>query len=542
MHNMIPVFPVPANEPILEFRPGSPERAALIAELKHQAAGRVEIPLVIGGREVRTGKTAEVIVPHHHHHVLATVHLAGEAEIDAAARAALAAHAEWAAMPPETRAAIFLRAADLAAGPWRQRLNAATMLNQSKTCHQAEIDAACELIDFFRFNAVYMRELYEGLQPPISPPGVWNAMECRPLEGFVYAITPFNFTSIAANLPHAPALMGNTVVWKPSPSAPLSNYVVMRLFEAAGLPPGVINFLPGDAETVSARLFAHPEFAGLHFTGSTAVFRELWNAIGQNLSGLRNYPRIVGETGGKDFIVAHTSADPDALRTAMIRGAYEFQGQKCSAASRAYVPRSVWSIVRDGLVAEIEAIRMGDVADFENFMGAVIHRRSFEKCGRYIEQARSLSDVTIAAGGQLHDAEGFFVRPTLIEAHDPLAPRSLQPHVTLRADGGDLRRRAAGDRDGPRSPALRGRQLLHQRQADRRGRGAAALRRGPGERNQRQGGQRPQPASLGQPPNDQGDVRAAARVPVPVYGGGVMAVSGRARSSGAGTTECAKSR
>jgi 1-pyrroline-5-carboxylate dehydrogenase len=422
MLNTITAIALPANEPVLEYRPGSPERVELTAELERQQGGQAEIPLVIGDREVRTGRTAAAVVPHRHRHVLATVHLAGEAEIDAAIEAARGARASWAAMSYESRAAIFLKAADLLAGPWRQRINAATMLNQSKTCHQAEIDAACETIDFFRFNGASMTEIYASLQPPISPPGTRNTMECRPLEGFVYAVTPFNFLSIAANLPHAPALMGNTVIWKPSPSSPYSNYLVMELLREAGLPPGVINFLPGDAEAVTARLVADRDFAGLHFTGSTTVFRSLWQQIGQNLSRLRSYPRIVGETGGKDFIVAHPSADPVALQVAMVRGAYEYQGQKCSAASRAYVPRSLWNAIKDDLVARIEALPMGDTEDFANFMGAVIHQRSFDKCRHYVDQARASADVDVLAGGQLDDGEGYYVRPTLLETRDPRSP------------------------------------------------------------------------------------------------------------------------
>jgi 1-pyrroline-5-carboxylate dehydrogenase len=422
MSNAICTLPAPANEPVLGYRPGSPERIALQAELARQSSRRIEIPLIIGGQEVHTGRTAPAIVPHDHGRVLADVHQAGAQEIEMAAEAAVTAHRAWSRMPWEERAAIFLRAAELLAGPLRQRLNAATMLNQSKTCHQAEIDAACEMIDFLRFNAWYLEHIYRDNQPPISPTGLWNRLECRPLEGFVLAITPFNFTSIAGNLPSAPALMGTTAIWKPSPSALYSNYLLMRLFMEAGLPNGVINFLPGPAAEICDRLFAHERFGGVHFTGSTAVFREIWAKIARNMDARRDYPRIVGETGGKDFIVAHTSADPQCLIAALIRGAYEYQGQKCSAASRAYVPRSLWELIRDGLIAQIETIRVGDPADFTNFMTAVIHRDAFEKCRRYIEAAGASSEAQILAGGGCDDAVGFFVQPTLIETTDPSYP------------------------------------------------------------------------------------------------------------------------
>jgi len=416
MTQAIQAIQKPANDPVLEYLPGSAERNELVDELARQSGEQVEIPLVIGGREVRTGNTQTAIVPHRHRHVLATVHLAGEAEVVAAVAAASAAKAEWSAMPFEDRAAIFLRAADLLAGPWRMRVNAATMLNQSKTCHQADIDAACEMVDFLRFNCRYAQDLAEQMQPPISPEGFHNSMELRPLEGFVFAISPFNFTSIGANLAHAPALMGNTTIWKPSPSSLFSNYQMMQLFEEAGLPPGVINFLPGDAESMSRQLLANKALAGVHFTGSTAVFRSIWRQIADNLPNLRDYPRIVGETGGKDFIVAHASADPAHVMTAMIRGAYEFQGQKCSAASRAYIPRSMWKQIRDELAATVASIPMGDPADFTNFMGAVIHQGSLDKCRRYIEAAKSAPDAEIIAGGGVDDTEGYFVAPTLIEA------------------------------------------------------------------------------------------------------------------------------
>ncbi len=416
------LFPEPINEPGHSFAPGSPQRESLQAELARQQGETIEIPLIIGGRPVRTARMIDSRMPHRSAHVLAHAHQAGEAEVVAAIDAARAAKPEWSRMSMADRGAIFLRAADLLAGPWRDRLNAATMLNQSKTCHQAEIDAACELIDFFRFNVSYMERIAAQMRPDASPRGVWNRVECRPLEGFVYAVTPFNFTSIAGNLPHAPALMGNTVVWKPSPHSLYSNAMLMDLFTEAGLPPGVINFVPGDAEMVTKVVVAQRDFAGLHYTGSTAVFRSLWRQVAVQLDHYRDYPRLVGETGGKDFLVAHESADVEAVVTAMIRGAYEFQGQKCSALSRAYVPRSMWNAMRDRLVGEIDTIRMGDVADFGNFMGAVIHQQAFERCERYIGQARDSKASKILAGGGCDASEGYFVQPTLIETSDSQAP------------------------------------------------------------------------------------------------------------------------
>jgi 1-pyrroline-5-carboxylate dehydrogenase len=422
MSNAIYAVPAPANEPVLGYLPGSEERSALEAELERQASRRIEIPLIIAGQEVPTGRTATAIVPHEHGHVLADVHQAGETEIEMAADAAVDAHRAWSRTPWEQRAAIFLRAAQLLAGPRRQRLNAATMLNQSKTCHQAEIDAACEMIDFFRFNAWYMQQIYRDQQPPLSPTGVWNRLECRPLEGFVLAITPFNFTSIAGNLPTAPAIMGTTSIWKPSPSAQYSGYLLMRLLMEAGLPNGVINYLPGPAPEICDRLFGHPAFGGVHFTGSTAVFREIWAKIARNMDARRDYPRIVGETGGKDFIVAHASAEPKSLTAALVRGAYEYQGQKCSAVSRAYLPRSLWVLIRDELISEIGSIRMGDPADFGNFMTAVIHRDAFARCKRYIDAAQASPEATVLAGGGCDDSVGFFVEPTLIETTNPMYP------------------------------------------------------------------------------------------------------------------------
>jgi 1-pyrroline-5-carboxylate dehydrogenase len=410
-------IPRPHNEPVLSYAPGSAERDALKRALTGVGGERPEIPAVVGGREVRSGKTQNVVSPHCHARVLATLHDADQATIDAAVASAVEAQREWGHWRFEDRAAVFLRAADLLATRHRQRLNAATMLGQSKTAFQAEIDSACELIDFLRFNVHYAERIYQ--EQPDSAPGVWNRMDHRPLEGFVYAITPFNFTAIGGNLPTAPALMGNTVVWKPSHTAVLSNWHFHQLLLEAGLPPGVINFVPGDAVEVSRTLLAHREFAGIHFTGSTTVFRSLWKTIGENLGRYRSYPRIVGETGGKDFILAHPSADVDALAVAMVRGAYEYQGQKCSAASRAYIPDTLWPAVRDRVVAMIGDIRMGDVADFRNFMGAVIDRRAFTRIREYLEAARSAPGVKVIAGGGADDSVGYFVQPTLLQVEDP---------------------------------------------------------------------------------------------------------------------------
>jgi 1-pyrroline-5-carboxylate dehydrogenase len=410
-------IPLPRNEPVLSYGPGTAERAALKGALTAVGSERPEIPAVVGGREIRSGVTQNVVSPHCHARVLAKLHQADTATIDAAVASAVEAQRDWGQWRFEDRAAVFLKAADLLAGRWRQRLNAATMLGQSKTAFQAEIDSACELIDFLRFNVHYAERIYS--EQPDSAPGTWNRLDHRPLEGFVYAITPFNFTGIGGNLPTAPALMGNAVVWKPAHSAALSNWHFYRLLEEAGLPPGVINFLPGDAIEVSRRLLAHPEFAGIHFTGSTAVFRSLWQTIGDNLERYRAYPRIVGETGGKDFIVAHASADVDALAVGMVRGAYEYQGQKCSAASRAYIPDSLWPAVRDRVIGMIDDIRMGDVADFRNFMGAVIDDRAFARLREHLERAKRDPGVRVLAGGGTDDSVGYFVQPTLLEAEDP---------------------------------------------------------------------------------------------------------------------------
>jgi 1-pyrroline-5-carboxylate dehydrogenase len=413
----IPTAPEPINEPVLGYAPESAERAALKSRLETMAGERIEIPIVIGGREVRTGDTAEVIMPHDHRHVLATYHSGGPAVVVEAIRAGVVAGRVWGAWGWEDRAAVFLKAAELLSTSWRPTLNAATMLGQSKTAHQAEIDSACELIDFLRFNVHFAEEVYRG--QPASSPGVWNRLEYRPLEGFVYAITPFNFTAIAGNLPTAPALMGNVALWKPSDKAILSGYYFLKLLEEAGLPPGVINFLPGDAPAITGQLLDSPDLAGIHFTGSTHVFHSIWGGVGERIAKYRGYPRLVGETGGKDFIVAHPSADVQELAVAIVRGGFEYQGQKCSAASRVYVPESLWPAVRDRVVAMVESIRVGDVRDFRNFMGAVIDQHSFRKIAGYIDHARQAPGVEIIAGGKYDDSEGYFVDPTLVKVEDP---------------------------------------------------------------------------------------------------------------------------
>jgi 1-pyrroline-5-carboxylate dehydrogenase len=410
--------PTPVNEPVRQYAPGSPERTELEAKLAELAKEQVELPLTIGGeRRMGGGQRVDVVQPHNHRHVLGTFAGATQADTRDAIAAARAAAPAWRAMPFDERAAILLRAADLLSGPWRSTLNAATMLGQSKTAIQAEIDAACELADFWRYNVAFARELQA--KQPESSTGVWNRTDHRPLEGFVYAITPFNFTAIAGNLPTAPALMGNVVLWKPSPTQTFAAHLTMRLLEQAGMPPGVINLLTGDGIAVSEVALADPDLAGIHFTGSTRTFQHLWASVGANIANYRSYPRLVGETGGKDFVVAHPSADLDVLRTALVRGAFEYQGQKCSAASRAYVPRSVWARLRDGLVAETEALSMGDVTDLSNFMGAVIDRRSYDKLAGVLDRARSDSKLEVIAGGTADDSDGYFVRPTVLVGEDP---------------------------------------------------------------------------------------------------------------------------
>jgi 1-pyrroline-5-carboxylate dehydrogenase len=407
--------PAPVNEPVKTYAPGTPERAAIKNRLTEMASERIEIPIIIGGKEFRTGETATSVMPHDHRHVLADYHKASASNVRAAVDAARHARREWANWAWEDRAAVFLRAAELLATTWRSTANASTMLGQSKTVFQAEIDAACELIDFWRFNPAYAQELYA--EQPLSTPAMWNQLDYRPLEGFVYAVTPFNFTSIGGNLPTAPALMGNTVIWKPASSAMFSAYYLMRLLEAAGLPPGVINFVPGDAAEISNVVLGHRDLAGVHFTGSTSVFNSMWRTIGANMDKYATYPRIVGETGGKDFILAHPSADPQALAVAIARGGFEYQGQKCSAASRVYIPRSMWKEVRDRIVAMMDDMRMGDITDFRNFVGAVIDERAFKKISEYVEDARA--NATIIAGGKTDGAEGYFVSPTLVQAKSP---------------------------------------------------------------------------------------------------------------------------
>ncbi|MCP2335268.1 L-glutamate gamma-semialdehyde dehydrogenase [Actinomadura rupiterrae] len=411
--------PDPVNEPVKGHAPGSPERAALEARIKELAGEPVELTMTIGGeRRLGGGDPIEVVEPHRRAHVLGTMGNATPLDVREAVSAAREAAPGWRAMAFEDRAAIFLKAADLLSGPWRPTLNAASILGQSKSVHQAEIDAAVELIDFWRFNVAYARRLYE--QQPISSPGVWNRMDYRPLEGFVLAITPFNFTSISGNLPTSPALMGNTVVWKPSPTQQLAAHHTMRLLEAAGLPPGVINLVTGDGAAVSEVALAHPDLAGIHFTGSTRTFQHLWRTVGENLTNYHGYPRIVGETGGKDFVVAHPSADIGVLKTALVRGAFEYQGQKCSAASRAYIPQSLWTRMRDDLVAEVESLPMGNVAeDLNLFLGAVIDDRAFAKHKAALERARATSTIDVVAGGTADDSEGWFVQPTVLTCTDP---------------------------------------------------------------------------------------------------------------------------
>ncbi|MBT7067716.1 MAG: L-glutamate gamma-semialdehyde dehydrogenase, partial [Verrucomicrobia bacterium] len=424
MQNTVSNIPCPPNDPIYSYAPGSPERALLEEALQQAGSEQVTIPVVIGGQRIETGKTGSCIEPHDHGHVLATYHKAGPAEVALAIEASIEAKAEWEALPATARASVFLKAAELLRTKYRYRLNAVTMLSQSKNAYQAEIDSACELIDFWRFNAYYMQELY-AQQPDYSPVGMLNFLEHRPLEGFVFAVSPFNFTSIAGNLPTAPALMGNTVLWKPSRNAVYSSYVIMQILEEAGLPPGVINFIPGDSGDIGDPVFESEHFAGLHFTGSTSVFQKMWQQIGNNISGYRAYPRIVGETGGKDFVFAHESADVEALVVALVRGAFEYQGQKCSAASRAYIPASLWPAVKQGLVDTLATVTMGPVQDFSNFVNAVIDRGSFDKCQRYIEQARVASDAEIVCGGACDDSVGYFVQPTVIRAEDPCSASML---------------------------------------------------------------------------------------------------------------------
>jgi 1-pyrroline-5-carboxylate dehydrogenase len=411
--------PVPVNEPVRQYQPGSHERAVLENKIKEFAGQRAELTMTIAGRQqMAAGGTIDVVQPHNKKHVLGQLGNATDVDVAAAIYAAKQAAPAWRALDFDDRAAIFLKAADLLAGPWRATVNAATILGQSKSPYQAEIDAACELIDFWRYNVYYARRLLS--EQPESSPGAWNRMEYRPLEGFVLAITPFNFTSIAGNLPTAPALLGNVVVWKPSPTQQLAAHYLMRLLEAAGLPPGVINLVTGDGQAVSQVALTHPDLAGIHFTGSTATFQHLWRTVGENIARYRNYPRVVGETGGKDFVIVHPSADPQSLAPTLIRGAFEYQGQKCSAASRAYVAESVWNRTRDDFLAQVDSLTMGDVAsDLSLFMGAVIDARAFAKHAAAIDRAQNTATITVAAGGTYDDTQGFFVRPTVLVCDDP---------------------------------------------------------------------------------------------------------------------------
>lgn len=407
------------NEPVLSYASNSIERQQILQALKHHDNHITDIPVLIAGKRHNGESTQTLTAPHEHSRIIATVHQAGASDVEQAIDAAVTAQHDWANLSLESRSAIFLRAADLLAGPWRQKLNAATMLGQSKTVYQAEIDSACELIDFLRFNVAFAKTLVQ--QQPISSAGMRNTVEYRPLEGFVYAVTPFNFTAIAGNLPCAPALLGNTVVWKPAFNATLSNYLFMQLLEEAGLPPGVINFVPGSSTHISNAVLASPHFSGLHFTGSTEVFDSLWQRVAQQLPHYRNYPRLVGETGGKDFVLAHPSANTESLTVALLRGAFEYQGQKCSAASRAYIPASLWPTVKERLISDIGSLRMGDVAELSNFMGAVINRKAFDRIQGYIANAKSAGH-TIVAGGTCDDSQGYFVEPTIIEVNTPQAP------------------------------------------------------------------------------------------------------------------------
>jgi 1-pyrroline-5-carboxylate dehydrogenase len=411
IRNVVP----PVNEPVRSYAPGTPERASIKARLASMAGERIEIPLVIGGRCVRTGTLAQVVMPHDHRHVLADVHQARPEDVAAAIAAAREARAEWSRWPWEDRAAVLLKAADLLTTTWRDTLNAATMLGQSKTVFQAEIDSACELIDFWRFNVAFAADLLA--EQPLSNTSTWNQSDYRPLEGFVYAVSPFNFTAIGGNLTTTPALMGNTVVWKPAATATLSAYYTLKLLEEAGLPPGVINFVPGDAVMVSRIVLDSPELGGIHFTGSTGVFQGMWGHVGANIDKYRSYPRLVGETGGKDFIVAHPSADPQAVAVALVRGGFEYQGQKCSAASRVYVPQSIWIEVRERAIAMMREMTMGDPRDFRNFMGAVIDERAFKKIGGYLDHARQ--NARVLQGGTARGDHGWFIEPTLVETEDP---------------------------------------------------------------------------------------------------------------------------
>lgn len=411
-------IPKPVNEPIYDYAPGSRERELLQAAIAEARAQEVDVPMFIGGQEVRTGDTVTMHPPHDHQHVLGRYHRGQKQHVEQAIDAALAAKADWEGLPWEHRASIFLKAADLIAGPYRYKLNAATMLGQSKNAYQAEIDSACEIVDFLRFNVAYMEEIY-AQQPPVSPRGVWNRVEQRPLEGFVFALTPFNFTAIAGNLPTSVAMMGNVVVWKPSNAQIYSAAVLMEVFREAGLPDGVINLVYVSGPDAGDVIFKHPDFAGIHFTGSTGVFQDIWKTIGENIHRYRSYPRIVGETGGKDFILVHPSADVEVATAALSRGAFEYQGQKCSAASRAYIPQSLWPAVRERLVADIESFKIGGTEDFTNFVNAVIDEKAFDKLAGFIDRAKNDPDAEIIAGGSYDKSRGYFIHPTVIQASRP---------------------------------------------------------------------------------------------------------------------------
>jgi len=417
MANGIFKVPTPKNEPVLAYGPGSPEKKKLKAKIAEMKGQQIEIPVLIGGKEIKTGVMGECRPPHDHHHLLGTYHKAGEKEVDMAIQAALEARSAWATMRWEARASIFLKAAELLAGPYRDVLNAATILCQSKTVYQAEIDAACELIDFYRFNPYYMQKIYE--QQPESSTGCWNYLEQRPLEGFIFAVTPFNFTSIAGNLPTAPAMLGNVVLWKPASSVVYTAYFIMKLLKEAGLPDGVINMVPGNGGAVGNPVMASPYLAGIHFTGSTPVFQNMWKTIGNNIQNYKTYPRIVGETGGKDFIFVHHSANLDAVTTAIVRGAFENQGQKCSAASRSYVPKSSWPALKEKLIAAVKKIRMGSPEDFSNFMGAVIDKAAFDSIVDYIIYAKNSKEAEIITGGNYDDTIGYFIEPTIVLTSNP---------------------------------------------------------------------------------------------------------------------------
>ncbi len=418
MQNAKAIVPKPINEPILSYAPGTPERAALKARIEELKSQQIEVPLIIGGQEIKTGNMGEMRVPHDHEHILGHYHMAGQKEVKMAIEAAMDAWQTWSKMPWESRAAIFKKMASILQRHGDQTLNAATILGQSKNAFQAEIDASCEMIDFLNFNCWYAQELYSQ-QPTYSPDGMWNRLEHRPLEGFIFAVTPFNFTSIAGNLPAAPALVGNVALWKPASSAVYSGHFMMNLFREAGIPDGVINYIPGSGRDVGPIVMESPSLAGIHFTGSTAVFQGMWKTVGENIANYKSYPRIVGETGGKDFCIAHESSDVDALATSMVRGAFEYQGQKCSALSRAYIPTTIWPELKEKFLAQVNEIKMGSPEDFSNFMNAVIDKAAFDSISEYIKNAKAASDAEIITGGNCDDSVGYFIEPTTILTDNP---------------------------------------------------------------------------------------------------------------------------